>query len=51
MIRNSKCDDSDEKINHMINKCSKLAQKDYKTRHDRVGEVIYLELCGKLKFY
>ena len=30
--------------------CSKLAQKEYKTRHDWVGKVIYWELCKKLKF-
>ena len=28
----------------------KLAQKVYKTKHDRVGKVIHLELCKKLKF-
>ena len=37
-------------INHMINECSKLAQKEYKTRHDWVGKVIHWELCKKLKF-
>ena len=28
------CCDRDETINHIISECSKLAQKDYKTRHD-----------------
>ena len=28
------CGDSDETINHIISECSKLAQKEYKTRHD-----------------
>ena len=37
-------------INHIINKCSKLVQNEYKTRHDWVGKVIYWELCKKLKF-
>ena len=37
-------------INHIISKCSKLAQKEYKTRHDWVGKVIHWELCKKLKF-
>ena len=35
--RNSKCrlcGDKDETINHMISECSKLAQKEYKARHD-----------------
>ena len=30
--------------------CSKLAQKEYKTRHDLVGKVIPCEMCKKLKF-
>ena len=35
--QNSKCrlcGDKDETINHIISDCSKLAQKEYKTRHD-----------------
>ena len=35
--QNSKCrlyGDRDETINHIISECSKLAQKEYKTRHD-----------------
>ena len=42
--QNSKCrlcDDRDETINHMISECSKLAQKEYKTRHDWVYKVIH----------
>ena len=34
----------------MISECSKLVQKEYKTRHDWVGKVIHWELCKKLKF-
>ena len=34
----------------MINECSKLAQKEYKTKHDMEGKVIHWELCKKLKF-
>ena len=40
----------DKNINHIISKCSKLAQKEYKSRHDWVGKVIHWELCKKLKF-
>ena len=36
-------------INHVISECSKLAQKEYKTRRDWVGKVIHWELCKKLK--
>ena len=43
------CGDRDETINHIISKCSKLAQKEYKTRHDWVGKVIHWKLCKKLK--
>ena len=50
--QNSKCrlcDDRDETINH-ISECSKLAQKEYKTRHDWVGKVIHWDICKKFKF-
>ena len=51
--QNSKCrlyGDRDETINHIISECSKLAQKEYKTRHDWVGKVIHREMCKKFKF-
>ena len=51
--QNSKCSlcgDRDETINHMISECSKLAQKEYKTRHDWVGQMIHCEMCKKFKF-
>ena len=34
-------------INHIISECCKLAQKEFKTRHDWVGKVIHWELCKK----
>ena len=42
--QNSKCrlcGDRDESSNHIISKCSKLAQKEYKARHnwDKLGDV------------
>ena len=51
--QNSKCrlyGDRDETINHIISKCSKLAQKDYKARHDWLGKVIHWEMCKKFQF-
>ena len=33
-----------------MSECSKLAQKEYKARHDWVGKVIHLETGKKLKF-
>ena len=44
--QNSKCrqcGDREETINHIISECSKLAQKEYKTRHDWVDKVIHSE--------
>ena len=51
--QNSKCrlcSDRYENINHIISECRKLAQKEYKTRHDWVGKVIHWEMCKKFKF-
>ena len=39
------CGDRDETINHIISECSKLAQREYKARHDWVGKVIHWEIC------
>ena len=36
--------------NNKISECSKLAQREYKARHDWVGKVIYWEMCKKFKF-
>ena len=51
--QNSKCrlcGDRDETINHIISECSKLAQWEYKARHDWVGKVIHREMCKKFIF-
>ena len=51
--QNSKCrlcGDSDETINHIISECRKLAEREYKVRHDWVGKVIHWEMCKKFKF-
>ena len=51
--QNSKCrlcGDRDETINHIISESSKLAQKEYKARHDWVGKVIHWEMCRKFQF-
>ena len=44
------CGDRDETINHIISECSKLAQREYKARHDWVGKVIHWEMYKKSKF-
>ena len=44
--QNSQCrlsGDRDETINHIISEYSKLAQREYKTRHNCVGKVIHEE--------
>ena len=51
--QNSKCrlcGDRYETINQIINECSKLAQKEYKTRHDWVGKVIHWEMSKRFRF-
>ena len=51
--QNSKCrlcGNRDKTTNHIISECSKLAQKEYKARHDCVGKVIHWEMCWKFQF-
>ena len=36
-------------INHIISECNKLALKEYKARHDWVGNMIHWEMCKKFK--
>ena len=43
------CGDKNKMINHIKSESSKLTQKEYKTRHEWVGKVIYRELYKKLK--
>ena len=50
--QNSKCKlcgDRDGTINHILSECSKLSQKEYKARHDWVGNVIHWDMCKKFK--
>ena len=41
------CGKADESINHLLSECSKMAQKEYKRRHDWVGKKIHWEVCRK----
>ena len=49
--------EKDESITHLIAECEKLAQRDYKQRHDNITRIVHLELCqkfglvGKIKWY
>ena len=42
------CGDRDETINQIISECSKLAQKEYKTRQDWVSKTIHWENVQKI---
>ena len=44
------CGDRDETINQIISECSKIAQKEYKSRHDRMGKGIHWDMCKEFKF-
>ena len=53
MQQNSRCwlcGERDKMMNNIISECSKLVQKEYKTRHDWMGKVTHWELYKKLKF-
>ena len=41
------CGQKGETAWHIISECEKLAQEEYKRRHDNVARIIHLELCGK----
>ena len=43
------CGDKEETINHILSECSKLAQREYETRYDRVRKLIHWEPCKQLK--
>ena len=39
------CEEKVETINHIISDCNKLAQKEYKRRHDNVARLVHWKLC------
>ena len=41
------CGKAEENVNDVLSECSKLAQKEYKRRHDWFGTKIHWELCRK----
>ena len=44
------CGKVDESIDHIVSGCSKLAQKEYKKRHDNLGKIIHWKLARKCTF-
>jgi len=41
------CGEKDETVEHLVSACSKLAQIQYKQRHDKVASIIHWRLCKK----
>ena len=39
-------DKKSETISHIVSGCKKLAQKEYKRRHDNVARIVHEKLCG-----
>ena len=44
------CRKVDESIDHIASGCSKLAQKEYKRRHDNLGKIVHWKLARKRNF-
>ena len=44
------CRKVDESIDHIVSGFSKLAQKEYKRRHDTLGKMVHWKLARKCKF-
>ena len=40
------CGEKGEHVTHLISECKKLAQKEYKRRHDNVARIVHWKLCG-----
>ena len=41
------CGKRGESIQHIVAECEKLAQRDYKRRHDNVAKKVHWDLCRK----
>ena len=44
------CRKVDESTDHIVSGCSKLAQKEYKRRHDNLGKTVHWKLTRKCNF-
>ena len=44
------CRKEDKSIDHIVSGCSKLAQKEYKKRHDNLGKIVHWKLARKCNF-
>jgi hypothetical protein len=41
------CKEKDETVSHLVSECSKIAQTEYKKRHDRVAAAVHWSICKK----
>ena len=41
------CGETGKTISHIVSECSKLAQREYRRRHDNVARMVYWKLCEK----
>lgn len=41
------CKEKDETVSHLVSECSKIAQTEYKRRHDKVAAAVHWSLCKK----
>ena len=41
------CGEKGESVNHIVCECKKLAQREYKQRHDNVARAVHWKLCEK----
>ena len=41
------CKKNEESITRLTAECKKLAQKEYKQRHDNIARIVHLEICQK----
>ena len=41
------CGEKGESVTHIVCECKKLAQREYKQRHDNVAKVVHWKLCEK----
>lgn len=44
------CGSKEETVDHLISSCSKIAQTDYKSRHDKVAANLHWSLCKQFGF-
>ena len=44
------CGEHDESIFNLVSECKKLAQPDYKQRHDSIAGIVHLEQCQLLSW-